>query len=441
MKGENMQRIGGKSSNRHNFQWTLPAWIALFALLIAPKSRARADDAQGLRDGDLLAICGDSITEQKIYSNFIEDYLLMCKPVPNVRAEQFGWGGETSWGFRDKMDRFTLPFKPTAATTCYGMNDGGYNALTPDRRKMYTDAQRTIIQKFKEAGVHYIVLGSPGAVDSDSFHNNPADAVIYNQTLNELKEIDQKIAQEEGVTFADVHDTMIAAMAQAKAKYGHSYHVCGPDGVHPNPNGHIVMAYAFLKAMGFDGNIGTITFDLASNAATATDGHKIVSGAGGKIDVESSRYPFCFWGDPSSEDSTTGMIEFIPFNQDLNRFTLVVKNAGSDRVKVTWGNTAKEFSAADLEKGINLAAEFLDNPFVAPFRAEHDRIHAKEEWETKAIKNFYFIMPSMQTDLPGLDASFNAISAGIEKRVDEQSRAVAENVPPVKYSILIEAVK
>ena len=33
-----------------------------------------------LKKGDRLAICGDSITEQKMYSRIIEDYLTACLP-------------------------------------------------------------------------------------------------------------------------------------------------------------------------------------------------------------------------------------------------------------------------------------------------------------------------------------------------------------------------
>src|SRR5436190_6160292 len=90
-----------------------------------------------LEKGDLLAICGDSITEQKLYSVFIEDYLLMCRPDLNVRSMQFGWGGETSWGFLARMENDVLRFKPTIATTCYGMNDGGYAALSQERGNHY----------------------------------------------------------------------------------------------------------------------------------------------------------------------------------------------------------------------------------------------------------------------------------------------------------------
>ena len=123
-------------------------------------STAPAAD-QKLQPGDLVAICGDSITEQKIYSVDIEDYLVMCRPVPGVGAEQFGWGGETSWGFLDKMPIFTLPFKPTVATTCYGMNDGGYSPMNEAKATHYRDAQTAVVEKLKQSGVHFIVLGSP----------------------------------------------------------------------------------------------------------------------------------------------------------------------------------------------------------------------------------------------------------------------------------------
>src|SRR5690349_18037370 len=51
---------------------------------------------------------------------------------------------------------------------------------------------------------------------------------------------------------------------KAKAKFGAAYHATGGDGVHPDVNGHMVVAYAFLKALGCDREIGKITVDLVS---------------------------------------------------------------------------------------------------------------------------------------------------------------------------------
>ena len=79
-----------------------------------------------LKAGDRLAICGDSITEQKMYSRLIEDYLTMCVPELNVTVRQYGWSGERAPGFLGRMTNDCLRFKPTIATTCYGMNDHEY---------------------------------------------------------------------------------------------------------------------------------------------------------------------------------------------------------------------------------------------------------------------------------------------------------------------------
>jgi hypothetical protein len=100
---------------------------ALFLLLAlaASASLGRAADAK-LDCGDYVAVIGDSITEQRLYSLYIEDYLLMCRPAADLRVTQFGWGGESAPGFAGRMANDALRFRPTVATTCFGMNDGGY---------------------------------------------------------------------------------------------------------------------------------------------------------------------------------------------------------------------------------------------------------------------------------------------------------------------------
>ena len=260
--------------------------------------------AQGaLQKGDYVAVIGDSITEQRLYSLFIEDYLLMCRPAEGLEATQFGWGGETAAGFAGRMSNDCLRFKPAVATTCFGMNDGGYSPMDAKKDAWYRNAQKSVVKQLKEGGVRFIVVGSPGCVDSDKFRNREA-AAMYNTTLAALRDTARQVAVDEGVAFANVFDPMMAVMTKAKAKYGKDYHVGGGDGVHPDRNGHLVMAYAFLKALGVSGDIGTVTVDLAAGSAQAVGGHKVLSFENGAAQIESSRYPFCFFGDPAT--STAG---------------------------------------------------------------------------------------------------------------------------------------
>ncbi|HEV8605192.1 MAG TPA: SGNH/GDSL hydrolase family protein [Tepidisphaeraceae bacterium] len=407
-------------------------WAAFLAILVLV-SIGRA--AESLKPGDSIAIIGDSITEQKLYSVFMEDYLLMCQPVADLKTCQFGWGGETSWGFAARMNHDAGWFKPSVATTCFGMNDGGYSPITPDRAKKYHDAQKDVVQKLKAMGARFIVVGSPGCVDADTFRKNPELAVMYNKTLAALRDIARSVADEEGVGFANVYDAMYDTMLKAKEAHGKTYAWAGGDGVHPGPNGHLAMAYAFLKGLGCDGDLGTITIDLAGGKAEGGGGHKVSGVSDGSVDVESSRYPFCFSGDPAGQTSRSA-IDFVPFNQDLNRLTLIVKGAKGEQVKITWGKSSKTFSREQMEKGINLAAEFLDNPFSEQFNKVHKLIEAQQNYETPLVKT---TIHGMWDAAPNEGEAIAKIIVGFDKKRQSLANSARAAVVPVKHTIKIEA--
>ena len=332
--------------------------LLAIALSLAVAGAASADIIPGsLKNGDKVAVLGDSITEQRNYSAVIEDYLLMCQPRQDLQAAQFGWSGETTWGFKTRIKTDVLWFKPDVATICYGMNDGGYQSLDPQRLKEYVDSTKDIVRQLKVAGVRTIVLVGPGPVDTDAFNRPGISPQEYNKTLAALNDAAGDLAREQNLAFADLHAVMSEAMERFKQKHP-GVPLAGPDGVHPDNNGHLVMAYAILKALGCDGDLGVVTLDMKADKAEARDGHKVRSCKDGSVEVESGRYPFQFINPPEDARGQRAGLDAVPFNADLNRFTLVVKNAPSQRVRVTWGGTSKEYDAAALAEGINLAAEF-----------------------------------------------------------------------------------
>src|SRR5215467_11554180 len=129
-----------------------------FKLLKAPEPSGLV-----LRQGDRLAICGDSITEQKMYSRIMEDYLTMCVPELGVTVRQYGWSGERAPGFLVRMTNDCLRFKPTIATTCYGMNDHEYRAYEERIGDTYRKYSMAIVEAFKTHGAR-VIEGSPGCV-------------------------------------------------------------------------------------------------------------------------------------------------------------------------------------------------------------------------------------------------------------------------------------
>jgi lysophospholipase L1-like esterase len=410
------------------------ALFILAAFLSTGTAAVHAEDL--LQAGDRMAICGDSITEQKNYSVVLEDYLVMCKPAANLTTAQFGWGGETTWGFAPRIASDVLWFKPTVASVNYGMNDGGYGPVQEGRLNDYRAKTTDIIKQFKAAGVRTIIITGPGAVDTDVFRKNPKAAEVYNKTLAAFGDAAKQVATDNGVIFADMYGNMAAAMTKFKAAHpGKSF--VGPDGVHPENVGHMVMAYTILKALGCNGNIGTITVDLGANKADATDGHKVLSCDKGKVEIESSRYPFCPMNNPTESTGQRAALSLIPFNQDLNRFTLVVKAGTAKKYHVAYGAETKDFDAAQLAAGINLSNEFSKTPFDAAWVKVDSLIRAQQEFETLLTKQWLHNQTSWASQFPTAGDAFKQLASNGEASDNDFRSAVSAAVVPLKYTISV----
>src|SRR5580698_5665181 len=105
-----------------------------------------------IHDGDRVVFLGDSITEQKLYTTYIEAYALTRHPDWALTFRNTGWGGDTSWlrqrshpdekqlfaadataqqkmveeAVEGGLARDVLPLKPTFVTVKFGMNDHAY---------------------------------------------------------------------------------------------------------------------------------------------------------------------------------------------------------------------------------------------------------------------------------------------------------------------------
>lgn len=405
-----------------------------------------------LKEGDRLAICGDSITEQRMYSRIMEDYLTMCVPQLKVSVRQYGWSGEKVPGFLGRMTNDCLRFNPTIATTCYGMNDCEYRPFEERIGKTYDDYTMKMVDAFKAHHVR-VVLGSPGDISKVPHWTHSGSVTLEELNLNlcALRNLDVEIAGQEKVRFADLFWPMFTGDYNGKQEYGADYGIPGNDGVHPHWAGHTIMAYAFLKAMGLDGDLGTFTVDLKRNKIKVTAGHKVVSAEDGTFEIESTRYPFCACepegsaaasypvcgkDNVTSDDSIRSGMTLVPFNQDLNRLTLVVKHAGAKDYQVSWGDQSKTFSGEQLEKGINLAAEFPENPFCGAFAKVDAAVAAKQEFETKEIKDIFRHVEN-KSSIEAITAHTDEIVGPTEAQRDVLVKAMEAAFVPVTHTIRI----
>jgi hypothetical protein len=440
--------------------------------------KAPAISGRVLKEGDRLAICGDSITQQKMYSRLMEDYLTMCVPQLKVSVRQYGWRGETVPRFLGRMTNDCLRFQPTIATTSYGMNDHEYRPYDERIGRAYKTNSIRMVKAFKAHGVR-VILGSPGPVSKLPGWLKTACGTVEDLNLNlcQLRNIDVEIARKEKIGFADVFWPMLTCDFVGQQRYGASYRIPGNDGIHPRWAGHTVMAYAYLRTLGLDGDIGTFTVDLTQNKIKVTNGHRVISAKAGEYEIESCRYPFCpcapedpaaaslagasdngFTLEPSpvslnqqldypvcgrdgvaSDNSIVSGMTLVPFNQELNRLTIVVKNGRASRYRITWGNESKTYPAEQLAKGINLAAEFPINPFSAAFAKVDAAVNAKQTYETKEMQELFPHPEKGALGMEQITAQTDRVVIGAEKQHDALVAAVQAAFVPVRHVIKITA--
>ena len=386
-----------------------------------------------LKEGDRLAIIGDSITEQKMYSRIIETYLTVCVPELKITTRQFGWSGETAEGFLRRMTNDCLRFEPTVATLCYGMNDHRYRPFDEENGTWYADKYSAVVTGLEGIGTR-VVLGAPGCVGKVPgwTKSNAYTRDELNINLCALRDIDIGLSEKLNTRFADVFWTMFKAGYEGQKRYGDDFAISGKDGVHPGWAGHVVMAYSFLHAMGLDGDIGTFTVDLGAQTATATTGHTVESFKDNTLTVTSTKYPFCMSGETNSDSSARAGATLVPFFQELSRLKLVVKNASAAQYLVIWGNTTNTYTSAQLVEGVNLAADFVDNPFCESFKQVDQAVAAKQAYETKQIKQA-FHGNEAKTDMDKVLQTTEAERAPLAK-------AIADAMTPVHHTIVIQAV-
>jgi hypothetical protein len=277
------------------------------------------------------------------------------------------------------------------------MNDHGYRPYTNTIGDRYRQYSTAIVESFKAAGTR-VIQGSPGCVGVKGVDARTGkvpsgwdEAGVQDKNLNlcTLRNIGIEIASAEKAGFADVFWPMLQAGFQARSLYSPQYAIAGGDGVHPGWAGHLVMAYAFLKSFGLNGDIGTFTVDLKADKAAVSKGHKLVSFQKGELQIESSRYPFCAPGMPNKDNSIRSGMTLVPFNQELNRLILIVKNAPARKYRVAWGVLSSTYSAEQLARGINLAEDFAINPFCDAFKKVDQAVADKQSYETKQIKQVF----------------------------------------------------
>jgi lysophospholipase L1-like esterase len=220
--------------------------LIVCAALISSLAAAPIDDLAGKK----VLFLGDSITQAGGYVTFTDYFLEKLLPGKSFDIYGLGLSSETLAGLTEKKHPFPRPclferlarvldsVKPDIVFACYGMNDGIYQPLDPERFAAFRNGVTKLINQCKAAGVQQIYIITPPIFDS----NTPAGVFNYESVLAEYAAWEKTLSIP-GVTVIDLHSAMKAARSTRTT-------VFSQDHVHPGDEGHLLMARTILTALG-----------------------------------------------------------------------------------------------------------------------------------------------------------------------------------------------
>ena len=329
-----------------------------------------------IHDNDRVVFLGDSITEQRLYTTYIEAYALTRHPEWKLWFRNVGWGGDTSW-LRQRshpdeaklfaageeaqremvhdsvsrgLARDVLPLKPTFVTVKFGMNDHSYQAFREDIFKAYVRSQTEVAEILKSNGARVAFL-TPQPIEDK---RKDPDQDIRNQSLRKFSDGLKEVAAKEGAAFVDQFDPYMQMLLRERPQHSDDY-VGGGDAVHPGPIGHTVMAWAILKGLSAPALVSSARIDAKTKQVAAErcqlSSVRVTPGSI-SFDRVDEALPM-----PIDERAAPAL-KLAPILEDLSRYELRVTGLPTGDYELTIDSEpVGKVSAQQLEEGWNFAAQ------------------------------------------------------------------------------------
>ena len=381
-----------------------------------------------LQDGDTVVFYGDSITEQKLYTSVIENYVLTRFPDRHVRFINSGVGGDTVHGgwagpIDLRLARDVLAYHPTMVTLMLGMNDGFYRPFDPGIETTYEVGYRHIVDQM-QAGLPQTSLTLLKPSPYDDVTRAPEFEPGYNATMLHFGDFVGKLAEEKHTLVADLNRPVVDALTAAKAADAALCVTLIRDHVHPGSGVHWLMAEAVLKTWNAPAAVTSASIDgvhAKVNEAVNTEVTQLLRAKGGLTWVQNDHaLPL-----PLSPAATNPFLSLVLQVSDLyhslDQETLRVAGLAEGAYELQIDERAVgTFSAAQLAAGVNLAT--LETPMLA-----QARLVALDTEEKNEIESIRFNLAYDLRDAK-LEETLKKLATAIETAVARQ-RKDAQPVP------------
>lgn len=333
------------------------------------------------KDGDVVVMIGDSITEQHLYSNFVEMWTVTRYPQWKLTFRNVGIGGDRSVGGNSRFTRDVLLHKPTAMTVDFGMNDGGYGAFSDNVFKPYMDGLQGMADQAKGAGIR-VAWATPQPLDTGDQGSTALTG--YNQTLEKFSDGVRVIAEKNEGLFVDQFHPYLAALDRARAASPKYERITDGDAVHPGPPGQALMAASILKGLNFPSLVSAAEVDAAGGKVVASENCTIADVSKANGGIRFSRLDAAL---PFFPADAVSILPHAPILEELNDYRLKVTGLAGGRYEVRVGGKAiAELTAEQLAAGANLAAGALkDGPIADQVNAVRAAVENKNRFHHDQI--------------------------------------------------------
>ncbi len=329
--------------------------------------------------GERVAFIGDSITHGGEYHTLVQAFYATRFPERRVACLNVGISGDTARGGWERSAQHGKgvwetdldQYRATSAVVMLGMNDvGGWHFLhVASREEMdaqnaqllasYRHNYTNLLDRLEARGLARIILVKSSPYDQTMVDPKAADNLFrFGVGKNDaLDAIAEKVVLVEGrrrgYPVCDFSAPMLAINAAEQAADS-SFSIIGRDRVHPGHDGHMVMAYAFLKFQGLSGPVASVGISPGTDGpakmelANCTVSNLDLAGMGASFEYLSKSLPF-----PRGEYS--GVAALVPFESEFNQELLRVEGLGPGRYGLRIdGRELATYGHEELAQGINL---------------------------------------------------------------------------------------
>ena len=199
-----------------------------------PKTIAKLQSGEPLN----IVCFGDSVTgvyyhtgSRRAYTDMVGIALKKLYPESRLKMINAGISGHTTVNALSRIDRDVIKHSPSLVTVMFGLND-----MTRVPLETYEANLHTIIQKSREVGSE-VLLCTPNNVISTSARPS--------KLLATYCDVVRKVAREEKVALCDCYQQMDLL----RQKNEQDWRFLLSDEIHPNMNGHRMMAQMIVQSM------------------------------------------------------------------------------------------------------------------------------------------------------------------------------------------------